>query len=368
MGVSLIASITASFLLCLLAMLALRPVAVALKLIDRPGGRKIHGGEVPVVGGIAMLLGIVLGLGLVPQPEIDFGPFLAASALLVTVGLLDDRFELSPWTRLAVHIAAAALLVGASGASITTLGAFADGTPIPLEGLGSQAVAVLAIAASINAFNMLDGMDGLAGTASVVALSALAFLALDAGAVLVATTALIVLGAVAAFLIANVPARFNRDLRCFMGDSGSTLLGFTVAWLCIVVSQPPLQAASPITLLWVVALPLFDFAWTIVRRLLRGTSLVKADDQHLHHVLLKAGFRMRTAFAIFVVLSALLAAIGITIERLGLPDLTSALLLAGTGALVVRLMLQAGRLRAWLPGSPESARLTESEDGRGADI
>src|SRR5690606_13277843 len=294
MGVSLIASITASFLLCLLAMLALRPVAVALKLIDRPGGRKIHGGEVPVVGGIAMLLGIVLGLGLVPQPEIDFGPFLAASALLVTVGLLDDRFELSPWTRLAVHIAAAALLV--------------------------------------------------------------------------APTALIVLGAVAAFLIANVPARFNRDLRCFMGDSGSTLLGFTVAWLCIVVSQPPLQAASPITLLWVVALPLFDFAWTIVRRLLRGTSLVKADDQHLHHVLLKAGFRMRTAFAIFVVLSALLAAIGITIERLGLPDLTSALLLAGTGALVVRLMLQAGRLRAWLPGSPESARLTESEDGRGADI
>src|SRR5690606_15945524 len=168
------------------------------------------------------------------------------------------------------------------------------------------------------------------------ALSALAILALDVGAIFIAATALTVLGAVVAFLIANVPAKFNRELRCFMGDSGSTLLGLAVAWLCIVVSQPPVQAASPITLLWVVALPLFDFVWTILRRLLHGASLMQADDEHLHHLVLKAGFRVRGAFAIFVALSAMLAAIGITIDRLHVSDLVSLLLLIGTGILVVR--------------------------------
>src|SRR5690606_14151438 len=230
----------ASFSLCLLAMLALRPVAIALKLIDRPGGRKTHHGEVPLVGGIAMLLGIILGLGLIPMPEMTARSFLAASALLVVVGLLDDRFDLSPWTRLPVQSAAALLLIAGSDAAITTLGGSFGG----LDGLGSYAVTFVVIIAAINAFNMLDGMDGLAGAMGIVAVSTIAFLALDVGASVFAATALTILGAVAAFLISNVPASFNRGMRCFMGDSGSTLLGLAVAWLSIKISQPPVEAAS----------------------------------------------------------------------------------------------------------------------------
>src|SRR5688572_1333722 len=87
----------ASFFLCLLAMFALRPLAVAVDLIDRPdGGRKVHKGEVPIVGGIAMFIGVVLGIGLVPLPAESGAAFLAACALLVTIGLLDGRFDLSP--------------------------------------------------------------------------------------------------------------------------------------------------------------------------------------------------------------------------------------------------------------------------------
>src|SRR5690606_21337733 len=105
----LVGPIAASFLLCLLATFALRPVAFALNLVDRPGGRKIHEGEVPIVGGLAMLIGLVFGLGFVPLPLSDaaVAPFMAACALLVTVGLIDDRFDLSPWLRLPVHCAAA---------------------------------------------------------------------------------------------------------------------------------------------------------------------------------------------------------------------------------------------------------------------
>ena len=130
----LIGPTAASFFLCLLAMLALRPVAIAVKLIDRPGGRKLHDGEVPVVGGMGMLLGMVLGIGLLSIPDWQAGTLLAACAILVTVGLIDDRFELSPWTRLSVQIAASLILVLGAGATINTLGA-PFGDPIQLEGI-----------------------------------------------------------------------------------------------------------------------------------------------------------------------------------------------------------------------------------------
>lgn len=342
----MVGPIAASFLLCLLATFALRPVAFALNLVDRPGGRKIHEGEVPIVGGLAMLIGLVFGLGFVPLPLSDaaVAPFMAACALLVTVGLIDDRFDLSPWLRLPVHCAAAVLLIDA-GVSIRTLGAPFGEDEILLLGLDAYLVTMLVVVASINAFNMLDGIDGLAGAMGIVTLSMLAFLALDVGAVVLATTALTVVGAIAAFLVANVPARFNREVRCFMGDSGSTLLGFTVAALGIAACQPPTRAAAPVTLLWLAALPLFDFSWTIIRRLLRKTSPLRPDDEHLHHLLVKAGFGVRGAFAIFVVLSSMLAGIGIVLDRSDVSDGISLLLLVGTGIVVVRLMYMARAFR-----------------------
>lgn len=351
----------ASFSLCLLAMLALRPVAIALDLIDRPGGRKIHHGDVPVVGGIAMLLGIIVGCALVPMPEMTGRSFLAACALLVVVGLLDDRFDLSPWTRLPAQIAAALLLIAGSDTAITTfLPPFGE-----LDGVGSYALTVVVMIAAINAFNMLDGIDGLAGAVGIIALAAIAFLALDVGASVLAATTLTILGALSAFLISNVPARFNRGMRCFMGDSGSTLLGLAVAWLAIKVSQPPVEAASPVTLLWIAALPLFDFVWTILRRVLRGVSPLRADDEHLHHLLLKRGFRIREAFALCVALSLLLALVGLTLDRTGQPELVSFLLLTGTGFFVIRVMYQAHLIRAWLPIPVKSTALSRTKDGRG---
>src|SRR5690606_24053773 len=146
-----------------------------------------------------MLIGLVFGLGFVPLPLSDaaVAPFMAACALLVTVGLIDDRFDLSPWLRLPVHCAAAVLLIDA-GVSIRTLGAPFGEDEILLLGLDAYLVTMLVVVASINAFNMLDGIDGLAGAMGIVTLSMLAFLALDVGAVLLATTALTVVGAVAA--------------------------------------------------------------------------------------------------------------------------------------------------------------------------
>ena len=93
----------AGFLVTLIAMIALRPVAVAIELVDRPGGRKTHHGNVPIVGGLAMLLGIIVGFALLPGASAPSGLFAAACALLVVLGLLDDRFELSAAARLVAH-------------------------------------------------------------------------------------------------------------------------------------------------------------------------------------------------------------------------------------------------------------------------
>lgn len=342
----------ACFGVSLLAILALRPVAIAIDLMDRPGGRKTHRGEVPVIGGIAMFIGVVLGVGLLDLPERESAAFLAACAILVTIGLVDDRFEVSPFARLPGHAAATIVLMLGSGNVVRTLGSPFGGPEFVFGDYGSIGFTILITTASINAFNMLDGMDGLAGATSLISLLALASLAWTAGDAVPTAFGLVISSAVCAFLVFNVPARFNRPLRCFMGDAGSTLLGFSVAWMCILVSQAPGEAAAaPITTLWTVGLPLFELVWSTIRRILLGVSPFKADTDHFHHLLLKAGFSVRGAFAVLVVLSLLLAGVGLLADYCEIPDVYSFLLLIAMGVGTVRLMYRADIILALMPAS-----------------
>jgi UDP-GlcNAc:undecaprenyl-phosphate GlcNAc-1-phosphate transferase len=288
-----------------------------------------------------MLLGMVLGMGLLRLPDDTAGALLAACAMLVTVGLIDDRFELSPWARLAAQIVAAIVLMIGSNAIVVTLGAPFGGEDVWLEGFTSYGFTALSVVAAINAFNMLDGMDGLAGALAVVALAALAILAHDGGLIFALSASLVIIGAVAAFLVSNLPISVNRDVRCFMGDSGSTLLGFAVVWLVIVVSQAPAGATAPATMLWVIALPLYELVWTVIRRAIRGMSPFKPDSDHLHHLVLRAGFGARGASIIFAAIAGLLASFGIAADRLGISDVWSFTLLIVVGIIVVRLMHRA---------------------------
>ena len=338
----------ASFGLTLLAIFALRPLAIAVDLVDRPGGRKTHFGDVPIVGGLAMLLGIVLGGGLSPPEAPASMAFLAACSVLVTVGLVDDRFEISPWARLPVQIVAAVILMIGAGAAVTTLGDPLGTGTIVFTKFGSVIFTVAIVMAAINAFNMLDGLDGLAGAIALIGFVALAVVAgADGGA----GQSLIVAGSVAAFLVFNMPTQLNRRVRCFMGDSGSTLLGFSVAWLCLLVSQGDGREVAPVTTLWVVALPVYEVVWSTVRRLLRGTSPFRPDSAHFHHLLLAAGFGVRGTFAILTTLALLLAAFGVIAHKAGLSDTVSFALLAVCGVAVVRLAYRAEILWRIVPNA-----------------
>ncbi len=320
-------------------MVALRPVAVAIELVDKPGGRKTHHGEIPVVGGLAMFLGCVFGVGLLPQSQFISAALLSAAALVVLVGMLDDRFEVSPFARLTAHLIAAILVLGTnSDLAIHTLGRPFGDSVTEFTSLGSAAFTCIAIVGAINAFNMLDGMDGLAGSMAIVALFALTVLSSMVGDMGARGVSLVLGGAVAAFLFFNIPAKYNRRFRCFMGDAGSTLLGFLLACLCIAVSQGAGPKVSPTTTLWIVALPLFELLWTTLRRTLRGNSPFQPDRAHFHHKLLDAGFSVRGAFFVLICIGLILAMAGICIHYFEVSDAASFCLWLLSGVAMVVLM------------------------------
>jgi UDP-GlcNAc:undecaprenyl-phosphate/decaprenyl-phosphate GlcNAc-1-phosphate transferase len=345
-----------AFVITLLAIVVLRPVAYSLQLVDRPGGRKTHEGVVPLVGGLAMFIGLVAALGFVNPSPPEVAPLLGVFALMVLMGMVDDRFSISHWMRLGVHLVAGVVLVANTGAIVHTMGdPFGTGM-IWLTAAGGLVFTLAMIAAAVNSFNMLDGMDGLAGIVSLISLGGLAGIAALAGHGRgVEVTVCAVLGAsTIAFLVFNVPVSANRHIRCFMGDAGSTLTGVAIAWLCVRISQMPLRgAAHPVTVLWMVALPVYELFWTVIRRALRGQSPMRADAGHFHHVLTQSGLNVRAAFLLFLLLDAALVGVGFLLNALAVPDWVSLALLAVGGVLVVRAMHGVYRIVAWLP---EAAR------------
>lgn len=304
------------FLVTITLMLALRPAASHLGLVDVPGGRKTHAGEVPVIGGIAMFFGMLATVLSIRLSQPSETALLVAAALMVIVGALDDRFDLAPYSRMLAHITAAFTLVFASGFTVESLGNLIGFGDIDLGPVDSIFTVVAAIAL-INGFNMLDGLDGLAGGVALIALAGLAFyfLAENAGAAAVICLGLI--GSIAAFLVFNLPAKFNRSVLAFMGDAGSTLLGFMLAGLALVAVQPPGAGLPPAVVLWLLPVPILELFTSTIRRAATGLSPMQADRGHFHHRLLDGGFSVKAVFLLYLVVSSISAGAGLWMWQAG---------------------------------------------------
>jgi UDP-GlcNAc:undecaprenyl-phosphate/decaprenyl-phosphate GlcNAc-1-phosphate transferase len=348
---NLLAVAAIGFFITVLAILALRPLAKTIELIDRPGGHKGDRGNIPLVGGLGMFLGLVAGLGFVYPPVLAGVSLVGVGAVLVATGLLDDRFALSPWMRLLIHFAAAVALIAGTGAVVWHLGnPFAIG-PIKLHGAGVYVFTVLLISAAINAFNMVDGMDGLAGITALTAFTGLAVVGWLHGYHGQELPVCVVAGAaVCGFLVFNLPMKYVGSMRCFMGDAGSTLLGAIVVWVGIRTSQQSAAGSiHPVTVLWIVGLPLFELFWTVIRRVSRGRSPMMADREHFHHLLLEGGFSTPAALVAFAFINILFAAAGVVLDLLSVPDAISLALLVLTGVAMIRAMYRAKRVVKSLP-------------------
>ena len=291
---------------------ALTPVAMRaawrLGVVDRPGGRRIHDRPIPLLGGVAILAGIVVAV--LPNLDVDrrYASILIGAGLICLLGVVDDRFGIPPLPKLLGQIACAAIPV-ATGMTI-------DSITIPLIEPSTVSFGVLAypltiifIVAVANVVNLADGMDGLA--AGVCGISALTFaiLALSLGRISAGVMAAAVAGACLGFL----PWNFN-PAKVFMGDSGALVLGFLLACVSI---QGVMKTAAALALVFplvVLLVPILDTSFVILKRLKSGQSIASADKNHFHHRLLRVGYTQRQAVGLLYAWSAVLAAFALAIR------------------------------------------------------
>jgi len=306
-----------AFVVTVAFMLALRPTAMSLGLVDWPGGRKLHVGEVPMIGGLAMFIGALSGLAIIGLSSQTAASLFMASVLLIAVGALDDRYHLPAFVRILVQVAAVLIMTYGAGLALASIGdpfGFGEIFFGPFTLVGTLLVAITVI----NAYNLVDGVDGLAGMLAAIALGSVAVV----GGFGVASTAvaLTVFAAILGFLIFNFPVKTNRPIRTFMGDAGSTFLGFTVVWVTMGVSQGSEALISPVVGLWFASIPVYDSLTCFVRRSMAGNSPFKPGRDHFHHILKRGGFGVRQTLAILSGLQALYATIAIVAHVTGVPD------------------------------------------------
>lgn len=315
---SLLPIVVAFLATCASILLLMRP-AQRIGLVDAPGGRKQHTQITPVIGGISIFLGMLVGLSLVPSSLAEYRSFVVACGILVFIGVLDDFQEVSPKGRLIAQLIAIAVMIFWADIRLTWFG--------DLFGTGSVNLGWLAIpvtlfgaASLINAVNMLDGLDGLAGSVVLVAFMTLMFFAIRAGLPAQTYILAIINGCIIAFLCFNMRLPGFPHARVFMGDAGSMLLGFILAWFTINLSQIPEAQARPVTMLWVVGVPLIDIATVFIARVKQKRSPMSAGRDHIHHWLMERGASSSLAVCIITLIAAIMAGIAVLVEIFTLPD------------------------------------------------
>jgi len=311
----LLATTSFSLLLCTVLM----PLARRAGLVDHPSERKIHYVPVSLTGGPAIFLAFSVAVALAGVGGHGTLPLLAACGLMLTVGLADDRSHLSPLVRFAVQIGACCIMIFYCDVVLTDFGSLMWDGVLSL-GWFSVPVTIFAALGVINAFNMMDGIDGLSSLVFIVASIAMAWLALQAGLDGNAGLLLITAAGVFGFFLLNARLPWNQRARVFLGDSGSGFLGLFLAWQFIDLGNGNDQAFAPMTAVWLFGIPLLDTTRVMVQRWRDGRSSMEADQFHLHHAFLKAGFSVRQTIAAIAILILFTTMVGLAGEFFDWPE------------------------------------------------
>ncbi len=285
--------------------------------IDVPkDGRRMHTVPIPRMGGLAIFLGFLLStLIFYSDLRSDRGlqSILLGAILIVILGVFDDKYTLSAKLKLVVQLAAAAIVVFYGDLRIdrltnpfgTSLFSFWD------LGVWAYPITLIWIVAITNAVNFIDGLDGLAcGVSCISALNLLviALLVSDANVA-------IIMAALTGACLGFVPYNFN-PAKIFMGDTGSTFLGFVLATVSIQGLFKAYTVISFIVPFLLLGLPIFDICFAVIRRLASGKNPMEADRGHFHHRLIDMGFSQKQSVAIAYVLTGILglAAVLLTVS------------------------------------------------------
>ncbi|ELR63762.1 Undecaprenyl-phosphate N-acetylglucosaminyl 1-phosphate transferase [Photobacterium marinum] len=297
------------------SLFVLRKFAKRVDLVDIPSARKQHQGAIPLVGGIGIFL--TAAIALIQLPTLTTKPtlYLLCASVLVIIGAIDDKYDISFKTRLLIQLLMSALMISVGNLYLSNLGNLLGWGTIELVFPLGCLITVLATIGAINAFNMVDGIDGLLGGLSTVTFASLGYLFWLHGQDSLFQFCLVIVVATLPYIMLNLGFPFGRRYKIFMGDAGSVFIGFTVVWLLIVGSQGENTAFRPVTALWIIALPLMDMATIMIRRVKKGHSPFKPDREHLHHICQRIGLSPKMTLMAICTLATTSAYIGILGEQ-----------------------------------------------------
>lgn len=321
-GLNIVFAFIVALVLAFAATPLVNKLAYKLGAVDIPrDNRRMHKTPKARLGGLAIFYGFLVSVvcfanfrvaetGMLNWALIGI---LAGSVIIVVLGMLDDIKPRKALLKFVIQIGAALIPVLLGVRIYAVSNPFDANALLTLPTWLSIAVSVLWIVGVTNAVNLIDGLDGLAvGVSSIAAISLLSILLLEQNASL---TLLVLTAALAGSCFGFLPYNFN-PAKIFMGDTGSTFLGYILA--CVSIQGPfKMYVAFAVPLL-VLGIPIFDTAFAIIRRIAKGQSPMTPDRGHLHHRLMDAGFSHRTTVVILYGLSAVLAVSGIVLLFSGL--------------------------------------------------
>lgn len=306
------------FVICLLLTPIVIRIAKKFNLVDIPkDSRRVHNKPMPRVGGIAIVISMLLGLGVyyiitrdIPSIALDkkFLGYLFGAVIIFAMGLIDDIFNLKARYKFIFQLIAA-IIVYIFGVRISGIKIPFIYTDIINFGWLDFPITLIWIIGITNAINLIDGLDGLAAGISAISATALLIIFVTTSASLeaIVITAVLV-GATLGFL----PYNFN-PAKTFMGDVGSNFLGFTLAIVSIMGFAKGYTLLAIIAPILALGVPIFDTLFAMIRRLLKGQPMLKPDGAHIHHRLIKRGLSQRQAVIFLYTITSILCMIAVII-------------------------------------------------------
>ena len=285
-------------------------------LVDIPDrSRKFHSRPTPLTGGVGIFIGLVLSgklyidlnnlNGYVPE----FTYYLMVSSLpILLLFLIDDYKGLKVSQRLLIQACITLFMIYTTGIQLKSFGNLLGFGSINL-GILSIPVTIFCVVGIMNAFNMIDGVNGLCSGCAMISLLLIGF----HSGFIYDSMLILIIGSMIGFLIFNLRI-FGKKRGVFLGDSGSNLIGFWVAWSAIYCSQNLLYDCQPITMIWFVAIPLLDCIGLIFARLKKGISISSPGRDHIHHKLMNK-YSPEGTLGIILLISLITGLIGIFLNN-----------------------------------------------------
>ncbi len=297
-------------------------------LVDLPDrSRKFHKRPTPLTGGLGILLALLVSGKLYIDlnnltgylPEFTFRLMVISVPLLILF-LIDDLRGLKPLIRILIQCALSGYMILSTGVYLESLGNLFGFGNINL-GLFGIPFTLFCVVGVMNAFNMMDGINGLCSGCAMLALILIGF----SSGLIYDSMLVLIIGSTLGFVIFNL-GFLGKKRGVFLGDSGSNLIGFWVAWIAVYASQNQNYFIEPITMLWFISIPLLDCVGLIFSRIKKGLSWSTAGRDHIHHKLMKR-FTSRQTLIIILAITFITGLFGIFIEIIASSVVSSILFL-----------------------------------------